>query len=94
MAASVVPGAAAPGGGAFSALVDTASVAGARPATSVAAYYAAAVAALFVLVAGVAPAAACHEVVASGAANRALASPAGLGVLIDGRALFLVLRAR
>ena len=92
MAASVVPGAAAPGGGAFSALVDTASVAGARPATSVAAYYAAAVAALFVLVAGVAPAAACHEVVASGAADRALASPAGLGVLIDGRALFLVLQ--
>lgn len=92
MAASVVPGAAAPGGGAFSTLVDTASVAGARPATSVAAYYAAAVAALFVLVAGVAPAAACHEVVASGAADRALASPAGAGVLIDGRVLFLVLQ--
>ncbi|MFN7978781.1 MAG: ABC transporter permease [Vicinamibacterales bacterium] len=93
MAASVVPGAAPAGpGGAFSALVDIAPVAGARPASSVAAYYAAAVAALFVLIAGVVPAAACHDVVTSGAADRAVASPAGLGVLIDGRAAFLVLQ--
>lgn len=93
MAASVVPGAAPDGAtSAFSSLVDIAPVAGARPAASVAAYYAAAVAALFVLIAGVTPAAACHDVVASGAADRALASPAGPGVLIDGRAAFLILQ--
>ena len=91
MAASVVPGAAPPGGGAFSSLVDTAS-AGGRPALSVPAYYAAAVAALFVLIAGVAPAAGLHDVATSGVADRALASPAGLGVLVDGRALFLVVQ--
>lgn len=93
MAASVVPGAAPDGAtAAFSTLVDIAPVAGARPAASVAAYYAAAVAVLFVLIAGVTPAAACHDVMASGAADRALASPAGPGVLIDGRAAFLVLQ--
>lgn len=93
MAASVVPGAApAAPGGAFSTLIDIAAVSGTTKASSVAAYYAAAVAALFVLIAGVTPAAACHEIVASGAADRALAGPAGLGVLIDGRAAFLVLQ--
>lgn len=92
MAASVVPGAPPPGGGAFSSLVDTAPAPGGRPALSVPAYYAAAVAALFVLIAGVAPAAGLHEVVTSGVADRALASPAGLGVLVDGRALFLVVQ--
>jgi len=92
MAASVVPGAAPPGGGAFSSLVDTAPAQGGRPASSVPAYYAAAVAALFVLIAGVAPAAALHDIVTSGIADRALASPAGLGVLVDGRALFLVVQ--
>lgn len=77
--------------GAFSSLVETTTAAGGA-SVSVAAYYAAAVAALFVLLAAVPVAAAMHDLVASGAADRALAGPAGLTTLVDGRGLFLVVQ--
>jgi ABC-2 type transport system permease protein len=65
-------------------------VAGAAPATTVASYYAAAVAALFILLAAVPVAASLHDELASGIADRAVAGPGGVPVLVDGRGLFLV----
>ncbi|MEZ5292424.1 MAG: ABC transporter permease [Vicinamibacterales bacterium] len=78
--------------GAFTSLVEQSVTRGAPAAASVAAYYAAAVAALFVLLSAVPPAAGLHDLVASGAADRAMAGPAGVTALVDGRAAFLVLQ--
>ena len=87
--------AADPGGddtGAFSSLVETAVRDEASAQASVPAYYAGAVAALFILLAGVPIAAALHDELASGVADRAVAGPAGLAALVDGRGLFLVVQ--
>jgi ABC-2 type transport system permease protein len=78
---------------AFSSIVDTETLSGDAARTSVAAYYAAAVAALFVLLAAVPVAAGLHDDLASGAVDRALAGPAGVGTLVDGRGLFIALQA-
>ncbi len=75
---------------AFSSLVETTVRADAAAQTSVPAYYAGAVAALFILLAGVPIAAALHDELASGMADRVVAGPAGLATLVDGRGLFLV----
>jgi ABC-2 type transport system permease protein len=75
---------------AFSSLVETTVRADAAAQTSVPAYYAAAVAALFILLAGVPIAAALHDELASGIADRVVAGPAGIAALVDGRGLFLV----
>lgn len=79
-------------GAAFSSLVETAVRADASAQASVPAYYAGAVAALFILLAGVPIAAALHDDLASGVADRAVAGPAGLAALVDGRGLFLVVQ--
>lgn len=84
------PGA-SPSADAFSPLTESRRASGGRAEASTAAYYAAAVAALFVLLSAIPVAAALHESIASGAGDRALASPAGLTALVDGRAAFLVL---
>ena len=76
--------------GAFGALVETRALAGAAPGATVAAYYAAAVAALFILLAAVPVAASLHDELASGIADRAVAGPGGVSVLVDGRAFFLI----
>jgi ABC-2 type transport system permease protein len=79
-------------GAAFSSLVETSVRADASAQASVPAYYAGAVAALFILLAGVPIAAALHDDLASGVADRAVAGPAGLAALVDGRGLFLVVQ--
>ena len=71
-------------------LVETTVRADAAAQTSVPAYYAAAVAALFILLAGVPIAAARHDELASGSADRVVAGPDGIAALVDGRGLFLV----
>jgi ABC-2 type transport system permease protein len=76
--------------GAFDSLVEVRPLAGAD-APSTVAYYAAAVAALFVLLAAVPVAASLHDELASGIADRLVAGPAGVAPLVDGRAAFLVL---
>lgn len=77
-------------GAAFATLVETQVLPGEAPAATIAAYYAAAVAGLFILLAGVPVAASLHDDLASGVAERVLAGPGGLPVLVDGRALFLI----
>lgn len=62
----------------------------ARGAIDRVAYHAAAVAALFVLLSAVHAAASLHDDRASGVLDRVAAGPAGVRVLVDGRALFLV----
>ncbi len=74
---------------AFGSLVQMRVLSGAAPATIVAAYYAGAVAALFILLAAVPVAASLHDELASGIADRVVAGPAGVAALVDGRALFL-----
>lgn len=76
--------------GAFDSLVEVQPLAGAD-APSTVAYYAAAVAALFVLLAAVPVAASLHDELSTGIADRLVAGPAGLAPLVDGRAAFLVL---
>lgn len=76
---------------AFSSLVDIAVAPGGGAAASVPAYYAASVTALFILLVGVPIAVGMHDDLASGAADRAVAGPAGITTLVDGRALFLML---
>ncbi len=75
---------------AFGALVEPAVLPGAVQAASVAAYYAGAVAALFILLSAVPVAASLHDELSSGVADRAVAGPGGVAVLVDGRALFLM----
>ncbi len=74
---------------AFGSLVATRTMTGAAPSTAVAAYYAGAVAALFILLAAVPVAASLHDELASGIADRVVAGPGGVAALVDGRALFL-----
>ena len=76
-------------GAAFGSLVQMRVLSGAAPATIVAAYYAGAVAALFILLAAVPVAASLHDELASGIADRVVAGPGGVAALVDGRALFL-----
>ena len=76
----------------FDALVAQQDVAGGGAAVDQVAYYAGAVAALFVLLSAVHAAASLHDEVESGIADRLLAGPAGLAPLVDGRAVFLVLQ--
>jgi ABC-2 type transport system permease protein len=76
--------------GAFDSLVEVRPLAGAG-APSTVAYYAAAVAALFVLLAAVPVAASIHDELAAGIADRLVAGPTGVAPLVDGRAVFLVL---
>lgn len=77
---------------AFTSLVEQTVTPSAPVASSVASYYAAAVAALFILLSSVPTAAGLHDLVGSGAADRAMAGPSGLGALVDGRAAFLVVQ--
>ena len=77
---------------AFSSLVEIERGRAGASATGVPAYYAASVTALFILLAGVPVAVGLHDDLASGAADRAVAGPAGLTALVDGRGLFLVLQ--
>ena len=76
----------------FDALVAQQDVAGGGAAVDQVAYYAGAVAALFVLLSAVHAASSLHDEVESGIADRLLAGPAGLAPLVDGRAGFLVLQ--
>lgn len=75
---------------AFDTLVETQVSEGGRGPTDQAAYYAGAVAALFVLLSAVHAAASIHEDVEAGIVERVLAGPAGVAALVDGRAMFLV----
>ena len=77
---------------AFDALVEQQRASALGGATDKAAYYAGAVAALFMLLAAVTPASSLHDELSSGVADRVVAGPAGLGALVDGRFLFLVLQ--
>ncbi|MEP7116019.1 MAG: ABC transporter permease [Acidobacteriota bacterium] len=90
MLAEMTPQSDAPGNAAFASLVATRVMTGAAPRVTVAAYYAAAVAALFILLAAVPIAASLHDELSSGIADRAVAGPGGVAALVDGRALFLV----
>jgi ABC-2 type transport system permease protein len=76
--------------GAFDSLVEVQPLAG-GDAPSTVTYYAAAVAALFVLLAAVPVAASLHDELVAGIADRLVAGPAGLAPLVDGRAAYLVL---
>ena len=75
---------------AFDRLVETAPSRAGSGAIDQVAYYAGAVAALFVLLSAVHAAASIHDDVAAGIVERVLAGPAGVQALVDGRALFLV----
>lgn len=77
-------------GDALLSLVETQRSAQSRGALDQVTYYAAAVAALFVLLSAVHAASSLHDDRASGIVDRVMAGPAGLAALIDGRALFLV----
>jgi len=77
---------------AFDRLVETAPSRAGSGAIDQVAYYAGAVAALFVLLSAVHAAASIHEDVAAGIVERVLAGPAGVQALVDGRALFLVVQ--
>jgi ABC-2 type transport system permease protein len=77
-------------GSAFDTLVERRPLADAD-APSTVAYYAAAVAALFVWLAAVPVAASLHDELAVGIADRLVAGPAGLAPLVDGRGGFLML---
>ena len=75
--------------GAFDALVESQRSAPGGAALGQVGYYAGAVAALFVLLSAVHGAASIHDDLDSGIADRAIAGPAGLGALVDGRVMFL-----
>jgi ABC-2 type transport system permease protein len=77
-------------GAPFEALVEQRDVSAGGAAVDQVAYYAGAVAALFVLLSAVHAAAGLHEDFESGLADRVLAGPGGVRPLVDGRALFLV----
>ena len=77
-------------GEALLSLVETQRSAQSRGALDQVTYYAAAVAALFVLLSAVHAASSLHDDRASGIVDRVMAGPAGMAALIDGRALFLV----
>ncbi|MGD9904389.1 MAG: ABC transporter permease [Vicinamibacterales bacterium] len=76
-------------GGAFAGLVAIAPL-DATAAPGIVGYYAAAVAALFVLLSAVPVAASLHDELSAGIADRLVAGPAGLAALVHGRGAFLV----
>ncbi len=76
-------------GDAFGGVVSLAPLDG-TAAPGIVGYYAAAVAALFVLLAAVPVAASLHDDLVSGVADWLIAGPAGLRALVDGRVGFLV----
>ena len=73
----------------FEALVEQQESSGGAALDQVA-YYAGAVAAMFVLLSAVHGASSLHEDRESGIVDRVLAGPGGTGPLVDGRALFLI----
>jgi ABC-2 type transport system permease protein len=75
----------------FEALVEQQESSGGAALDQVA-YYAGAVAAMFVLLSAVHGASSLHEDRESGIVDRVLAGPGGMGPLVDGRALFLVVQ--
>jgi ABC-2 type transport system permease protein len=76
--------------GPFEALVEQRRSLSGGAALDQVAYYAGAVAAMFVLLSAVHGASSLHEDRESGIVDRVLAGPGGMGPLVDGRALFLV----
>lgn len=74
----------------FAGLVETQPSAQSRGVLDQVTYYAAAVAALFVLLSAVHVASSIHDDRAAGIVDRVLAGPSGTAALIDGRALFLI----
>jgi len=77
---------------AFDRLVETETSRAGDGALDQVAYYAGAVAALFVLLSAVHAAASIHEDVDAGIVERVIAGPAGVQALVDGRAMFLVVQ--
>lgn len=71
-------------------LVDLTMSGGGTGTPDQAAYYAGAVAALFVLLSAVQAASSIHDDVTAGILDRVLAGPAGVRALVDGRGVFLV----
>ena len=76
----------------FEALVEQQQSSSGGAALDQVAYYAGAVAAMFVLLSAVHGASSLHEDRDSGIVDRVLAGPGGMGPLVDGRALFLVVQ--
>ena len=76
--------------GPFAALVEQRQSSSGGAALDQVAYYAGAVAAMFVLLSAVHGASSLHDDRDSGIVDRVLAGPGGMGPLVDGRALFLV----
>jgi len=79
-------------GVAFDTLVETQVSVNTGGAADQVAYYAGAVAALFVLLSAVHAAASIHDDVDAGIVERVLAGPAGVAALVDGRAMFLIVQ--
>lgn len=74
----------------FDALVEQQLSSARGAAVDQVAYYAGAVAALFVLLSAVIGASSLHDDMEAGIVDRVLAGPAGIAPLVDGRAMFLV----
>lgn len=74
----------------FEALVEQQMSSASGAAVDQVAYYAGAVAALFVLLSAVIGAGSLHDDMETGIVDRVLAGPAGIAPLVDGRAMFLV----
>jgi ABC-2 type transport system permease protein len=74
----------------FDALVEQQHASSSGAAVDQVAYYAGAVAALFVLLSAVISASSLHDDLESGVVDRVLAGPGGIAPLVDGRAAFLV----
>jgi ABC-2 type transport system permease protein len=79
--------------GPFESLVETRPLTRGGAAVDQVAYYAGAVAALFVLLSAVLGASSLHDDRESGIVDRVLAGPGGVAPLVDGRAVFLVIQA-
>ena len=77
-------------GAAFLGLVESQPAPHSRGPLDQVTYYAAAVAALFVLLSAVHAASSIHDDRATGIVDRVVAGPAGTAALVDGRALFLI----
>lgn len=77
----------------FDTLVESRLTTARSTAIDQVAYYAGAVAAMFVLLSAVQGASSLHEDLETGIVERVLAGPGGMTPLVDGRALFLVVQA-
>lgn len=77
---------------AFETLVAERVLVGSGAAVDQVAYYAGAVAALFVLLSGVVGASGIHDELESGMIERILAGPGGVGIVVDSRSVFLTLQ--